>query len=149
MTLNRSLCWWFLTATAYQTLKYKCKCVFDWVKPSNIQQTIALFISAPASRPLFSRFPPSPAPLSPSTLKRESRVRWRESWRLLWEPPNAIKAMTNVYFFVRFVLIRSSWIKCNNCGEKSLNKIQNNWTVLNNIYNVMYMQHDVMQYVQN
>ena len=34
--------------------------------PSNKQQTIAFFISAPASRNLFSHFLPSPAPLSPS-----------------------------------------------------------------------------------
>ena len=38
--------------------------VFDWIIPSNKQQTIAFFISAPASRPLFSRFPLSTAPWS-------------------------------------------------------------------------------------
>ena len=36
--------------------------VFDLIVPSNKQQTIVSFISAPASRPLFSCFLPSPAP---------------------------------------------------------------------------------------
>ena len=44
--------------------------VFDWMIPSNQQQIIAFFLSAPtsrphidhASRPLFSLFPSSPAP---------------------------------------------------------------------------------------
>ena len=47
--------------------------VFDWIIPSNKEQTIAFFISAPAShphidpasRPLFSRFLPSSVPSSP------------------------------------------------------------------------------------
>ena len=42
--------------------------VFDYIIPSNKQQTIAFFISAPASCPLFSRFLPSPAPMSPSAI---------------------------------------------------------------------------------
>ena len=42
--------------------------VFDIIIPSNNQQTIALFISAPDSCPLFSRLLPSPASLSPSTI---------------------------------------------------------------------------------
>ena len=43
---------------------------------------------------------------------------------------SAVNAMINMYFVVRFVLIRSSWIKHTNCGKNSLNKIQNNSTVL-------------------
>ena len=42
--------------------------VFDKIIPSNKQRTIAFLISAPASRNLFSRFLPSPAPLSPSAI---------------------------------------------------------------------------------
>ena len=172
MTLNRFLCRRF--STAYQTLKYKCRCVvchaisrpvtlwikgiskftgsnavftarvhiyvfllpkfsvkhwwmlngnfkplldkcFDWIIPSDKQQTIAFFISAPASRlhidptscpcsPASSPLPPpvlpgSRPPLSPST--NYCVVRWFDllqktlliiNQRTLYVFPSAIKS---------------------------------------------------------
>ena len=40
---------------------------FNCIIPSNKQQPTAFFMFDPASRPLFSRFPPSPAPVPPSS----------------------------------------------------------------------------------
>ena len=55
--------WWMLNGN-FKTLLGKC----FWLKiPSSKQQTIACFISAPASRPLPPHVLPGRAPLSPST----------------------------------------------------------------------------------